>query len=82
MSFAVRGYTSIADSQSTAPKGYNCNLLRPVHGMLRQAPRPAFHAHLHGDEHLRLRRNRPPIPKFDGLGTPHDGWAEQDEDMK
>ena len=28
---------------STALKGYNCNLLRPVHGMLRQAPRPAFH---------------------------------------
>jgi hypothetical protein len=28
---------------STALKGYNCNLLWPVHGMLRQAPRPAFH---------------------------------------
>jgi hypothetical protein len=43
MSVAVRGYTSIADSQSTALKGYNCNPLRSVHGMLRQAPQPAFH---------------------------------------
>jgi hypothetical protein len=51
MSIAVRGYTSIADSQSTALKGYNCNLLRPVHGMLRQAPRPAFY---------RARLIRPP----------------------
>ena len=25
MSVAIRGYTSIADSQSIALKGYNCN---------------------------------------------------------
>ena len=38
MSVAVRGYMSIADSRSTALKDYNCNLLRPVHDMLTQAP--------------------------------------------
>jgi hypothetical protein len=59
MSVAVRGYTSIADSQSTALKGYNCNLLRPVHGMLRQAPQPAFHRAQLPDGRLLQNRAKP-----------------------
>ena len=39
MSVTVPGYMSIAASLPTALKGYNCNLLRLVHGMLRQAPK-------------------------------------------
>jgi len=42
MSVAIRGYTSIADSQSIRAEGLQLQSDRPVHGMLRQAPNLRF----------------------------------------